>query len=72
MRAMMVHTGLNEKLNTAPWLECAANATKLENNLVNPHKEIYTHYKFYGKILDYAKYLKTLGEMGILSVKSNL
>ena len=34
--------------------------------MVNPHKEKCAHEKFYKKIPDYAKYLNTLGEMGVV------
>ena len=39
MRAGMVHMGLHENLKTYLWSECAATAIKLENIMVNPHKE---------------------------------
>ena len=58
MRDMMTHTGLNENLNTDQWLECASTMTKLENIMLNPHKEKCTHKKFYRKMPDYKNYLK--------------
>ena len=64
MHMMMNHRVLNEKLNTDLWPECAETTTKLENILVNLHKEKCAHKKFYGKIPDYAKYLRAFGEMG--------
>ena len=50
---------------TGLWPECAATDTKLENIMVNPQKEKCAHEKFYRKIPDYAKYLRTFGEIGI-------
>ena len=50
--------------------------TKLENIMVNSHKEKCPYKKFHGKIPDYAKYLRTFGEMvvvrSIATVKSRL
>ena len=34
--------------------------------MVNPHEEKSAHEKFYGKIPDYTKYLRTFGEMGVV------
>ena len=48
MRAMMAHAGLHENLKTGLWPECAATATKIENMMVNPHEEQFTHEKLYG------------------------
>ena len=61
MSAMVAHVGLQEKIRTGICPECAPTATNLENILVNPHEEKCAHEKFYGKILDYAKYLRTFG-----------
>ena len=36
---MMSHTGINENPKTDLWTECASTTTKLENIMVNPHKE---------------------------------
>ena len=52
-RAMMIHAVLHENLKTGLSPECTATATKLENIMVNPHKEKCAHEKFYGKISDY-------------------
>ena len=46
MRVMMVQSGLYENLNTGLWPACAATATKLEDIMVNPQEEKYTHEKF--------------------------
>ena len=56
MSAMMTHVGIYENLNTGIWTKFAATATKLENVIVNPHKDKCAHEKFHGKIPDYAKY----------------
>ena len=66
MRAMMVHAGLHENPKTGPWPKYAATVTKLGNIMVNPHEEKCAHEKFYGKIPDYKKYLRTLEEMGVV------
>ena len=52
----MAHTGLHENLKTGLWPKCAATTTKLENNMVNPHGEKYTHDKSYEKMPDYVKH----------------
>ena len=63
---MMAHAEINEKLNNGLWIKCAATATKLENIMVNPHKEKRAYEKLYGEITDYAKYLRTFGEVGVV------
>ena len=63
---MMAHSGIYENLKTGLWPECAANATKLENIMVKPHKEKCAHEKFYGKIPDYAKYLRNFIKTGVV------
>ena len=44
----MAHTGLHENLKAGIWPKCAANTTKLENIMVNPHEEKYANKKIYG------------------------
>ena len=66
MRVMMTHSGLHKNLKTGLWPECAANATKIENIMVNPYEEKYAHENLYRKIPDYTKYLRTFGEMGFV------
>ena len=39
IHTMMRHMGLHEKLNTDIWPKCMKTVTKLENTMVNPHKE---------------------------------
>ena len=56
----MALSGLHENLKTDLWPKCMATATKLENIMVNPHKEKYVLEKFHGKIIDYAKYFMIL------------
>ena len=63
---MMAHTKLHENLSTDLWPKCATTTTKPENIMVNPHEEKCAHKKFYGKIPDYKKYLRTLRGMGVL------
>ena len=43
----MAHTGLHENLKTGLWPKCAATSSKLENIMVNTHKEKCAHKKFY-------------------------
>ena len=73
---MMAHVGLHKNLKTGLWPKCAKTVTKLENIMVNPQKEKCAHNKFYGEILDYKKYLRNFGEMGVVhsidTVKSKL
>ena len=59
MCAMMRHIGLHENFKNGLWPEWAATETKLERIMVNPHKEKCAYEKFYGKLPDYAKYLRT-------------
>ena len=61
MREIMLLVGLHENLKTGLFSECAVTVTKPENIMANPHKEKCAHWKFYGKIPDHAKYLKTFG-----------
>ena len=61
MRVMMACMGLYENLKTGLWTKSAATSTKLAKIMVNPYKEKCAHEKFYGKILDYTKYLRTFG-----------
>ena len=72
----MVHVGIHENLKTGLWPVCAATETKLENIMVNPHKEKYAYDKIYGQMTYYEKHLSNFGEVGvvlsIISVKANL
>ena len=61
-----LYSQIHGNLKTGLWLECAATAKNLENVMLNPHEEKCAHDKFYGRIPDYAKYLKALGEMGVV------
>ena len=58
---MMEHAVPHENLNTGPWPECVETANKLGNIIVNQNKDKCAHERFYGKMLDYSKYLRTLG-----------
>ena len=49
MRVIMTHPGLHENLKTCLWTKCTATTTKLENVMVNTHKEKCAHEKLYGK-----------------------
>ena len=51
----MAHTVLNKNLKTVLWTKCAATTIKLENIVLNPHKDICVHERFHGNISDYAK-----------------
>ena len=62
----MAHTILHENLNNGLWPKLAATATKFKNIMVNPHKEKCVHEKFFGKMPDYANYLRTLGGMRVV------
>ena len=66
MRLMVEYAVIHENLKTGLCPKCAATATKLENIMINPHKERFTHEKFYVKTSDYAKYLSTFVEMGVI------
>ena len=75
MRAMITYAGLHKNLKTDLWTKYSATATKLEKIMVNPQEAKWAHENFYEKILDYTKYLRTLGEMGVVrsiaTVKQN-
>ena len=49
------------------WTEAASTATKLDNILCDD-KEESPHRKFYGEDPEYERYLRTFGEMGIVTV----
>ena len=66
MSVIMAHAGLHENLNTGLWPICASTPTKLENILVNLHKEKCACKNFYGKIPDFAKHFSTIVEMGVI------
>ena len=66
MRAVMTNAGINENLKICLWTECAATPNKLENIMVKQYKDKLSHEKFYGKMPDYAKYLRNFGEMGVV------
>ena len=57
----MAPAGINENSNTGLWHECAATVNKLENIVVNPHKQI-AYEKFYRKIPYYAKHWRDFWE----------
>ena len=61
MRAMMVHMGPHENINTGLCTKCAETNTNIENIMVNPYEEKCAHEKFYGKIPDNKNYLRTFG-----------
>ena len=44
--------------------------TKIENILVNLHKEKFSYEKFYGKMLDYTKQIKTLDKWDLYAVST--
>ena len=46
MRVMMAYVGLHENLKTGIWPKSAITATKLENIMVNPHKEKCAYEKY--------------------------
>ena len=72
---MITYTGLHKNLKTDLCTKYSATATKLENIMVNPQEAKWAHEKFYERNLDYKKYLRTLGEMGVVrsmaTVKQN-
>ena len=61
MRAIMAHVVLHKNLKTQLYPECAETMTKLENIMLNPHKEKCAYEKFYGYMSEYSKHLKTFG-----------
>ena len=76
MRVMVAPAGLHENINTGLWPKYVATTTIAENIMVNPHEEKCAHEKFYGKIPEYTKYLRTFGEIvvvhSIATVKEKL
>ena len=63
MRAMMAHTGLQKNLMTGLWLECGTTTTKIENMMVNPHKE---------KCAYYRKNFRNFVEIGVVRIISTV
>ena len=55
-----LYMGIHEYLKTGICKKCTATANKFENIMVNLHEEKCAYEKFYCKIPDYAKHLKTL------------
>ena len=70
MRAMMNYAGIVPEKRDKIWTEVAATATKLENILVDKKDEKSAYEKVYGKLPDYAKHLRTFGEVGIVPLKT--
>ena len=66
MLAIMMHMGLHKNFKTGLWIECTETVNKLESIMIKPHEEKCAHEKFYEKIPDYAKYLRTFGLLGVV------
>ena len=65
---MMTHEGHHENFKAGLWSECTETATKIENVMINPHEQKYAHEKFHQKMADYAKYLRTFGEIRVVRI----
>jgi Reverse transcriptase (RNA-dependent DNA polymerase) len=67
VRAMMNHARFSAVKRGELWAECAATATKLENIVCDKGDEPSPHCKFYGKHPEYARDLRTFGEIGVVT-----
>ncbi|MFM8622083.1 MAG: reverse transcriptase domain-containing protein, partial [Holophagaceae bacterium] len=66
MRAMMRGAGFDDSSKMKLWMEAASTATKLDNILSLP-SAISPYKKFYGADAKYQDYLRTFGEIGIVT-----
>lgn len=66
MRAMMIGAGFDESEKMKLWMEAAATATKLDN-ILSLAGEPSAYKKFYGEDAKYQDYLRTFGEIGIVT-----
>jgi hypothetical protein len=67
VRAMMNHALFSTQKRGELWAECAATATKLENMLSDKGDEPSPYMKFYKKNPEYARELRTFGEIGVVT-----
>ena len=67
MRAMMTAANFDTKEKHELWMEAASTATKLDNILCEGDEKS-PHLKFYGENAGYEKYLRTFGEIGIVTI----
>ena len=71
-----VHVGLYKNINMGLCPECVTTMTKLENIMVNPHKNKCVYKNLYRNITDNTKHLRMFGGMevafSIISTKTNL
>ena len=63
---MFSQTELGKQKRKKIWTEAAATATKLDV-ILSDGVELSPYEKFYGKLPDYSNYLRTFGEMGVLT-----
>ena len=67
-RAMLMQAGIDSKGKGEFWCEVISTATKLDNIMVRPDrtKPLYTLY--YNKDAKYMKYMRTFGEMAVVTI----
>ena len=70
-RAMMNYAGFTVKKRQEMWCEAAQTAMMLDNVMVQETDGKPPHTKFYGEDPQYAKYLRTFGEIGMTAISSN-
>ena len=70
-RAMMNHARFTVKKRQEMWCEAAQTATMLDSVLVQEKGGKPPHTKFYGEDPNYAKYLRTFGEIGVTAISSS-
>ena len=66
MRAMMISAKFSAEMKQQLWMEAAATATKLDN-ILNEKGEPSPHKKFFNDDPEYEKYLRTFGELGVVT-----
>ena len=65
---MMNHTRFTVKKRQEMWCDAAQTVTILDNVLVQEKGGKPPHAKFYGEDPKYAKYLRTIGEIGMTAI----
>ena len=69
---MMFQVGLQKNFRSGLRTECMATMTKIKDIMVNIQKYKCDYNKFYRKMTDYEKYLRTFREMRVVSITINI
>ncbi len=66
IRSMLNWARLTKHLQTKLWAQAASTVTRLENIIIKGETNKTSYERFYGKTPDWAKYLRTFGEVAIV------